>query len=76
MQKFEYCNVKVTLFREGGDPGPARELLTLHLPGAPPASVPLSVDLMGLLNQLGSEGWELVDFESGIYWLKRNASGR
>jgi hypothetical protein len=75
MQKFEYCNVKVALHREGTDLGPARELLTLHLPGAAPASVPVSTDLMGLLNQLGSDGWELVDFEAGVYWLKRPRKG-
>jgi hypothetical protein len=73
MHRFEYCNVKVTLYREGSDPGPARELLTLHLPGEAPKGVNEPAGLMGLLNALGSEGWELVDVESGTYWLKRRA---
>jgi hypothetical protein len=73
MHRYEYCNVKVALYREGGDPGPAQELLTLQLPDVAPASVTAPFGVTGLLNKLGSEGWELVDVESGTYWLMRKA---
>ena len=40
-------------------------------PGAHRASVTHAFGSVGLLNQLGSEGWELVDVESGAFYLKR-----
>jgi len=73
MPKWEYCAVHVILYREGSG-GPARELLEITLPGAHRASVSNTYGLMGLMNQLGSEGWELVDAESRTFYFKRHAN--
>ncbi len=73
MQKWEYCAVHVTIYREGSG-GPARELLEITLPGAQRASVSNPYGLIGLMNHLGSEGWELVDAESGTFYFKRQAN--
>jgi hypothetical protein len=71
MARWEYCAVYVVArYREGGDPG-TQELLQIRLPGKPPASVSERYDLMGLLNRLGSGGWELVDVEDATFYLKR-----
>ena len=70
MQRWEYCAVTVTLYRDGAG-GPPRELLEIRLPGAHAASVTNPYGLVGLLNQLGAEGWELVDVEAGTFYLKR-----
>jgi hypothetical protein len=70
MHKWEYCAVYVAIYREGTG-GPPRELLEISLPGAHRASVTHAFGSVGLLNQLGSEGWELVDVESGAFYLKR-----
>jgi hypothetical protein len=70
MHKWEYCAVDVTTYREGSG-GPPREFLEIRLPGAHRASVTHAFGSVGLLNQLGSEGWELVDVESGAFYLKR-----
>jgi hypothetical protein len=72
MDKWEYCVVTVAIYREGSSLE-VRELLTLALPGKHPVSVVNTHGLAGLLNQLGSEGWELVDVESGTFYLKRRA---
>ncbi len=73
MQKWEYCAVHVAMYREGSG-GPARELLEITLPGAHRASVSNTYGLIGLMNQLGSEDWELVDAESGTFYFKRQAN--
>ena len=75
MPHWEYCAVKVAaLYREGSDPaGTMRELLTVRMPGANEASASHPFGLVGLLNQLGAEGWELVDAENGTWWMKRPA---
>ncbi len=73
MQKWEYCAVHVAMYREGSG-GPALELLEITLPGAHRASVSNAYGLMGLMNQLGSEGWELVDAESGTFYFKRHTN--
>lgn len=70
MQKWEYCAVYVTTYREGTG-GPPIELLEISLPGAHRTSATHAFGSVGLLNQLGSEGWELVDVESGAFYLKR-----
>ena len=70
MHTWEYCVINVVLYREGTGGG-TRELLTLTLPGAHPASATNAFGSIGLLNQLGSEGWELVDVEAGAFYLKR-----
>jgi hypothetical protein len=70
MQKWEYCAVYVTIYREGSG-GPSGELLEISLPGAQKASVSNPYGSIGLLNQLGSEGWEVVDVESRTFYLKR-----
>ena len=72
MQQWEYCSVDVTLYREGSSGG-TRELLHITLPGAHPASASNAFGLIGLLNQLGSEGWELVDVDGRTFYLKRPA---
>ena len=72
MQHWEYCAVSVTLYREGSDPaGTMRELLSTRMPGAAEAGASHPYGLVGLLNQLGHDGWELVDAEAGRYFLKR-----
>ena len=73
MPRYEYCKVKVSLYNEGSDSGPATELLTLQLPGEQAASVTEPLGVTGLLNTLGADGWELVDVESGSFWLMRKA---
>ena len=72
MHKWEYCALHVTIYREGSG-GPARELLEITLPGAHKASVSNPYGPMGMMNELGSEGWELVDAESGTFYFKRQA---
>jgi hypothetical protein len=70
MQTWEYAAVEVTIYNEGTGSGP-RELLQIRLPGAHRTSVSHAYGTVGLLNQLGGEGWELVDVESGTFYLKR-----
>jgi hypothetical protein len=70
MHKWEYCAVDVTIYREGTG-GPPQEFLEIRRPGAHRAGVTHAFGVVGLLNQLGSEGWELVDVESGVFYLKR-----
>lgn len=70
MQKWEYCRIDVTLYRDGTGGG-TRELLAITLPGAHPASITHPFGAMGLLNKLGADGWELVDVEAGALFLKR-----
>jgi hypothetical protein len=70
MHQWEYCVVNVALYREGGG-GPPRELLSITLPGEQLKGVTNALGLVGLLNQLGCERWELVDVEAGSFYLKR-----
>ncbi len=70
MYKWEYCQISIALFRDGSGGG-TQELLEITLPGARPAGITHPFGSNGLLNQLGSEGWELVDVESGNLYLKR-----
>lgn len=72
MDKWEDRAVSVVTYREGLSLE-VRELLTITLPGKHPVSVINTHGLVGLLNQLGGEGWELVDVESGTFYLKRRA---
>jgi hypothetical protein len=72
METWEYAAIGVALYREGSGGG-TRELLTLTLPGAHPSSASHPFGLIGVLNQLGTEGWELVDVEAGTFYLKRRA---
>lgn len=71
MHKWEYCVVYVVAEYRDGSGGPPRELLEIKLPGTDRGSTSHPYDSNGLLNQLGSEGWELVDVESGAFYLKR-----
>jgi len=73
MHRYEYCRVNVSLYKEGSDSGPATEFLSLQLPGGQAASVTEPLGVTGLLNRLGADGWELVDVESGSFWLMRKA---
>jgi hypothetical protein len=76
MAHWEYCIVHVVLYRDGSEPaGEPRELLSITRPGAQraPASHPLGS--IGLLNQLGAEGWELVQVASSGMYLKRQVAG-
>ncbi len=70
MQRWEYCVVHVALYREGSD-NEERELLSISLPGAARTSVSHAHGSVGLLNQLGSDGWELVQVSSARLHLKR-----
>ena len=71
MRSWAYAIVRVTLFREGNSNAPARELYSVSFPNQVPTAVDDAFGLPGVLNQLGSEGWELVDVESGAYYFKR-----
>jgi hypothetical protein len=69
MTRWEYCIVNVEIYREGT--GTTRELLSITRPGEHRASVTNPLGLAGLVNELGAEGWELVDVENGTFYLKR-----
>jgi hypothetical protein len=71
MTKWEYCAVEVVLYHDGSEPDTVRELLFIRKPGAARTSITNALGSVGLLNQLGKEGWELVDVESGTFYLKR-----
>jgi hypothetical protein len=71
METWEYCAVSLVTYREGS--GETHELLTITFPGAHPESIKNPFGLIGLLNQLGADGWELVDVEAGVFYLKRQA---
>jgi len=72
MSNWEYCAVDVTIYNSGSGGGP-QELLSLRLPGTHRKDVTNAHGLIGLLNALGGEGWELVDVEAGTFYLKRPA---
>jgi hypothetical protein len=70
MSKWEYCVVTVAFYQSGGGE-PRQELLSLTLPGGAPASVTNPHGSIGLLNQLGGQGWELVTASPQLFYLKR-----
>ena len=70
MNKWEYSVVSVAIYDEGSGGGP-QELLSIRLPDAHSKSVTNKYGVVGLLNQLGAQGWELVDVESRRFYLKR-----
>ncbi len=76
MPHWEYCVVHVALYRDGADPtGEPRELLSITLPGARSTSTSHPLGSIGLLNQLGAEGWELVQVAANGIYLKRQTRG-
>ena len=70
MSKWEYCAVYVAFYRDGTGGG-TRELLSVQMPGEPQKGVTNPLGVIGLLNELGADGWELVDVESSVWYLKR-----
>jgi len=70
MSKWEYCAVYVALYRDGTGGG-TRELLSVQMPGEPQNGVTNPLGVIGLLNELGADGWELVDVENSVWYLKR-----
>jgi hypothetical protein len=75
MTRWQYSVVTVELYREGTGGG-TRELLSITRPGQQRTSISNPLGLVGLLNQLGADGWELVDVESGNFYLKRSGGSR
>jgi hypothetical protein len=69
VDNWEYCSVHTATYRDGT--GITREVLTITLPGEHPAGAQNAYGLVGLLNHLGAEGWELVDVEASTFYLKR-----
>ena len=70
MPNWEYCAVEVTTYVSGSGGGP-QELLSIRLPGAHRQDVTNAYGVIGLLNELGGKGWELVDAEAATFYLKR-----
>ena len=70
MSKWDYCAVYVALYRDGTGGG-TRELLSVQMPGEPQKGVTNPLGVIGLLNELGADGWELVDVENSVWYLKR-----
>ena len=70
MSKWEYCAVYIALYRDGTGGG-TRELLSVQMPGEPQKGVTNPLGVIGLLNELGADGWELVDVENTVWYLKR-----
>jgi hypothetical protein len=70
MPKWEYARVDVVLYDEGSGGG-RQELLYLTLPGDDRKHVTNQRGSIGLLNELGLDGWELVDAEPQLFYLKR-----
>jgi hypothetical protein len=70
MPRWEHCAVYVALYRDGSGGG-TREILSVQLPGEQRKDVTNTLGVIGLLNQLGGDGWELVDVEASVFYLKR-----
>jgi len=68
--KWEYCAVYVSVYQDGSGGAP-REMLEIKMPDAQKTGVSNAHGSVGLLNQLGTDGWELVDVEGGTFFLKR-----
>jgi hypothetical protein len=62
--------VYVALYRDGSR-DVTRELLAVQMPGEQRKEAIHPLGIMGLLNQLGEDGWELVDVEGQVFYLKR-----
>ena len=43
----------------------------MRMPGQPRKDVVNPLGVVGLLNELGHDGWELVDVEESVFFLKR-----
>jgi hypothetical protein len=70
MPIWEHCAVYVALYRSGTGGG-TQELLSVQMPGEPQKGVTNPLGVIGLLNDLGGDGWELVDVENSVLYLKR-----
>jgi hypothetical protein len=66
---YEYASLHVVTIRTLE--GPPIDTLTLTRPGAEPAVVVNPLGHMGVLNQMGREGWELVDVQGETFYLMR-----
>lgn len=71
MSRWEHCAVYVALYRDGTGGG-TRELLSVQMPGESQKAVTNPLGVIGLLNELGGDGWELVDVEGQVFYLKRS----
>ena len=69
MPKWEHCAVYVALYQSGTGGGP-QEILSVRMPGQPRKDVVNSLGVVGLLNELGHDGWELVDVKESVFSLK------
>ena len=63
----------VALYRDGSS-DVTRELLVVQMPGEQRKEVVHPLGVIGLLNHLGDGGWELVDVEGQVFYLKRPKS--
>jgi hypothetical protein len=70
MPKWDHCAVYVALYQSGTGGGP-QEILSVRMPGQPRKDVVNPLGVIGLLNELGHDGWELVDVEESVFFLKR-----
>jgi hypothetical protein len=70
MSSWEHCAAYVALYRDGGS-NVTQELLAVQMPGEQRKEAIHPLGIMGLLNQLGEDGWELVDVEGQVFYLKR-----
>ena len=71
MSTWEYCAVYLVATYMHGSGGEPQELLKVKYPGAPAVDASNAFGAVGLLNELGKVGWELVDVETGTFYLKR-----
>ena len=67
--QYEYCSLHVSTIRTLE--GPPIDTMTLTLPGGEPTVVTSALGHMGLLNQMGGDGWALVDVESDTFYMMR-----
>ncbi len=70
-KKWEYCNVRVTTFREGT--GDVTEQIEVILPGDKvEKKTGHGHGVVTVLNELGAEGWDVFEMGTTI-WLKRKS---
>jgi hypothetical protein len=74
MPSWEYCAVRVAATYDEGSGGGPIELLSIKLPSTKWTAKSNTYGLIGLLNELGTQGWELVDVEAQTFYLKRPAT--